>query len=283
MPYALGGAKLSGDRLVRVTYVDESGTNPREPFMVVAGVVLDGDKQLSSVEDDLIALVAEYIPPEDREGFNLHAADIWNGWGYFKGKDDLWPEAKRRAILTDLVSLLPKYGIPVTCGIAHRETLAASMPRETTKEEWRAVVHSHAFIAMSVTLERAFRTLWPSENTLLIVEDHQEMRETLKQVQAMLRNPAKVKEWKLDTDVVPFRRIRDAPHFAAKEDSLCLQLADACAYSLRGCFNGNPLHQPLHDAIAPLLVAYPKMVEAHHTRAMRSASAKMIFDPWGYE
>ena len=45
------GSPLAGRRLVRVVYLDESGTSRREPLAVVAGVIVDGDQQMIAVEE----------------------------------------------------------------------------------------------------------------------------------------------------------------------------------------------------------------------------------------
>ena len=47
MVRAFDGSPLAGRRLVRIVYLDESGTSRREPLALVAGVVVDADNQLS--------------------------------------------------------------------------------------------------------------------------------------------------------------------------------------------------------------------------------------------
>ena len=45
------GVPLSGDRLVRLTYLDEAGNSPNEGFLVVGGVLIDADRKLSGIEN----------------------------------------------------------------------------------------------------------------------------------------------------------------------------------------------------------------------------------------
>ena len=50
---------IDGDDLVRLIYLDEAGiSNPaHEPFLVVAGILIHGDKQWKLIEGDLVNLV----------------------------------------------------------------------------------------------------------------------------------------------------------------------------------------------------------------------------------
>ena len=281
MPYALGGAKLEGNRLVRITYIDESGTNPRDPAMVVAGVIVNGDSQLGPVEDAIAALVFKHIPEPDRDDFFFRASDIWNGWGYFKGKDAEWPEARRHAILADLVQVPVVFGLPLAFGHVPRKEYMASLPRVPSPEELRIAIHCVAFTHMGTLIERAFREQWPDENTLLIAEDLPEMKNMLRAVQAVMRSAKAIQT--LGFDVRPFKHIRDTVHFASKRDSRILQLADVCAYFIRGTISGYERHWPYHDVLASRMVAYPKPLMFHHDRAMKQADLTGIFLPWNGE
>jgi hypothetical protein len=70
-PRALGGGPLVGDQLVRFVYLDETGTgDPQiEPYVVVAGVMIDADRQWKDVENHLIDLADAFATPDDRLQF----------------------------------------------------------------------------------------------------------------------------------------------------------------------------------------------------------------------
>src|SRR5262245_3707207 len=87
---ARGGGPLDGNKLMRLTYVDEGGIAKHEGFMVVSGAIIDGDRQLVAIENHLDILVQKHIPEEDRPGFIFHATEIWSGGGYFKDRNK-WP------------------------------------------------------------------------------------------------------------------------------------------------------------------------------------------------
>ena len=52
MTLAFGGGPLRGDKIVRLVYLDEAGiSNPaHEPWLVVAGIVINADKQFKLIE-----------------------------------------------------------------------------------------------------------------------------------------------------------------------------------------------------------------------------------------
>ncbi len=49
-PRSISGVRLDGEKLVRFVYLDESGISINEAVTVVAGVIVDADKQWKAVE-----------------------------------------------------------------------------------------------------------------------------------------------------------------------------------------------------------------------------------------
>lgn len=276
---------------MRLTYLDESGTNAKDPHLVVAGVIVDGDKQLAPVEDYMETLVVKHIPEPDRPGFVFHASDIWNGNEYFKDRE-LWPWFRRESILRDLVGVIPKFRLPVCVGIFDRlrgdriefKDSASSLDRTQ-------ISHSFALMDLALGVEEVFRSLWPDEITILVHEDRHNVREELKAAILMLRFFNKTDEawqnmWPPEkAKFLPLTRIRDTTLFAAKDDCCLLQLADVCAFFFRGTLADNQAYWPYHDVFAPQVIAYPQLYIAHHSRAMKGAADSgdlaSVFDPWG--
>jgi hypothetical protein len=81
-------ATLRG-RLMRFVYLDEAGISDGEPILVVAGVIINADRDLAAVEDYLLGLAREYLPDENPYRIAFHAKDIWHGHGLFPR--DKWP------------------------------------------------------------------------------------------------------------------------------------------------------------------------------------------------
>jgi hypothetical protein len=56
-PRAFGGAPLVGERVVRIVYMDESGTSAKEEIALFSAVMVDADKQWKAVEKYLTRLI----------------------------------------------------------------------------------------------------------------------------------------------------------------------------------------------------------------------------------
>jgi hypothetical protein len=81
--HAFGGGPLNGDSLVRILYLDESGIGKitHEPHLLVAGVLVHGDKQWVPVRDHLRSLLEGAVPAGQPIPKCLHAVDIYHGRG----------------------------------------------------------------------------------------------------------------------------------------------------------------------------------------------------------
>lgn len=237
-------ARLSGDKLMRLTYLDEGGISQHEPMAVVAGVIVHGDRQLVPVENHLQYLLAKHIPEQDRTGFVFHAKDIWSNKKFFKDKEK-WPWDRRAPILEDL-SLIPKmFDLPVAFGVSEKSFVSeqiGGVPYKTLD----AVSHACAFSSCTQRVERYFRDHFRDEFTIVIAEDRQEVRRFMKTVQAMLQG----RKGGIPDDIVktfselPYRHIRDTLHWAGKDESPILQVADMCAFFIRGGAAKNARAQP---------------------------------------
>jgi hypothetical protein len=121
-PLSASGVPLEGIRLVRVTYMDESGLSRREPVLIEAAIIVHGDEQVVPVEDHLESLVEKHIPQDKRDGFFFHATDIYGGGGkncIFCNKEE-WPDERRWAILDDFVIVPSKFGLPICVSIIEK-------------------------------------------------------------------------------------------------------------------------------------------------------------------
>ena len=253
----IDGSPLAGRRLVRIVYLDESGTSREERQAVVAGVVIDGDNQLIAVEEHIERLVDRYIPEEDRENFFFHATNIFSGNKYYKDRN-VWPLDRRLEILHDLVEIPRKFEIPVVFGYCPRNELITAPSDFAVDERARdAVVHSIAFFQCACVVEKIMRELWPDEVALLIAEDRPEVRATVRDVHSWMRS-GKAPSHEDAGEYLPLSHIRDTVHWAGKMQSRHLQLADICAFIIRGHLDGHPSNPPLYRKLRPMMAVYPK-------------------------
>src|SRR6476469_7908741 len=80
-PCSLSGDKLDGDNMSRYVYVDESGISSNDRVTVVAGIIVNADKQLKGIEERIEGIIAQYVPEEYQEWFSFHATDLFHGSG----------------------------------------------------------------------------------------------------------------------------------------------------------------------------------------------------------
>lgn len=74
------------------------------------------------------------------------------------------------------------------------------------------------------------------------------------------RNPVAVTQVGLDPEWFPFVIIKDTVHFARKNESRALQVADACTFILRGHF----LNRKHNDRFYKVLK--PQLIWTHHSK-----------------
>jgi hypothetical protein len=227
----LSGTPLCGDRLMRLVYMDESGIAPHEPYMVMTGVMIEGDTQLVAVENHLDILVQKHIPENDRDGFIFHATDIWSGKKYFEDRNK-WPWEKRFPILEDLSKIPRHFDLPVAWAFVEK---AAYPPpplsrSKYTDKEIDVAMHVSAFTDCALVVEVAMREIG-TEIALLIAEDRDLVRTAVKQAHAWYRSKTEIVKFGLDkNNLLPFRHIRDTVHYAKKRGiatlaiSRCLRL-----------------------------------------------------------
>jgi Protein of unknown function (DUF3800) len=255
-----GSAPLQGNKLVRFVFLDEGGISKHEPFAVVAGIFVHADEKLVLLENELERLKLKHIPEEYRDGFIFHATDIWSGGGKLFKDRARWPLDKRIRILRDLARIPRKLDIPIVYSSIDKNVLRLAKDEAGT---WTSLsgrkfdVHSHAvsFGVCTALIERVMRQKWPDEVAQLVVEDNSDARLIIKLVHQILRNPRiATAVTNAIVEVLPLTKIRGSPHFATKAESHCLQLADTCAFVVRGHLTKHPHNPVLYRAIRSMIL-----------------------------
>lgn len=237
---ALGGGKLSGNRIVRLVYVDEAGiSNPKhEPFVVVAGAVIHADNTLRAVERYLDRLIKRHIPEKDQKDFVFHAAELFNGGGkvFVRSKaddpDPEWPLEKRLKIADELALIPKKFKLPLALGFVERANfpLSPEFPKPLTPRDRTIGAHVTAFGQCCMLVELWMRRNASNEICMMIVEDNDQARTLIRETLAFNQTDMgdlMDEQWK---KVFPFRKIKEDPLFQKKRTSSALQVADFCAY-----------------------------------------------------
>lgn len=263
---SLAGCPLIGERLVRFAYIDEAGTSQYDPHVVVAAVIVHGDNELIPLEGHLERLVKKHIPEEDQTGFVFHLKDIWSGAKYFKD-DSVWPMEKRAAIMRDLAAVPGKFELPIAFAFMERKKFLDDYPELVGNQRAADVgVHAIVFTACTGAIEKLMLKIWPGEVAQLVAEDHDQARATIKEVHnTYLRDRTK---WdtanqsalpgREDHTPFPLQRIRGGIQFAEKRECRPLQIADMCAFFIRGHLRGHPEAEQFYNQIKPWLAVLPK-------------------------
>ena len=245
---------------MRLTYLDDAGlfNSGQEPFIVAGGVMIDADRQMIAVEEHLAALVTKYIPEEDRDGFIFHAMELWSGSRYFKKHKDAWPLDRRMDVLRDLAAMPETFDLAVCWGFHDRELIPRyNFPESLSVFDRERAVYADVISRICDTVESVMRECFSDEVTILICEDRDSVRAILKEMHSIYRDPKRVAGWsKYTLANFPFHHIRDTIHFAKKQESAHLQLADTCTFILKKRLEKNEHARDLYAAIKPRLLSF---------------------------
>ena len=215
---------------MRLIYLDESGLGDiaKEPFLVVAGVIVNADKQLIALENRLKEIAGEHLAPEKRKKFFFHATELFSGGRTFDRAN--WSKEKRWDILDQLASIPAELGVPIVFGFVDRRNSPA--PKDWSNKRRLAMDHLAAYSICVATAEAYMReNTEECEVALVIAENNDDTRQFVKHGNDFLRWSDKIEEMpKTLQNYIPMIRIRDTVHFANKLQSPALQMADICAF-----------------------------------------------------
>ena len=227
---SFSGHRLHGDNLVRFVYLDEAGISKpkQEPWVVVAGFVLDADKQLVELEDRLAELHETSAWPFPV----FHAKDLLHGGKVRKDPD--WPKERRWEILRALAAIPRQMDLAVLACAVERARYPSPVVVEGKKFRAVAFAQSVAFAITVIHVERQMQRVARNEIAQIVCEDNDQARQLLKTAQRVLQDREVMARVKPLADAgLPLSSIRGVPHFCEKTDSSPLQLADTCAYGFK--------------------------------------------------
>jgi len=253
-PYAFGGGPLLGDKIVRMAFLDESGTGSieREPRMVLAGVILHADKQWKAVENHLADMMARHcpIPLGDLPyHYGFHATELYSGGKIFTR--EAVPKEKRWAILDELASLPAKFELPVVGMYIDRKA------NPGTENQYRGL-----FMEVAAQIEAYMRML-PDRNEVasIIAEDLPSVRTWVDWMQRFQqREIDSVSMHAHHKSRLRLTRVIGRPHFESKSMYSPLQLADFCAWALRRQLEKLPNSERFFSPLVPMII------DVHHPR-----------------
>jgi Protein of unknown function (DUF3800) len=227
---------------MHLVYIDEAGISKasQEPFLVVAGVIVDGDGKLNGVKNRLERLMLRHIPLRHQDGFVFTAKHLFNGDGnVFRRTDDVFigPREfsleRRLEIADDIIGIIGKFDLPVALGWVERATFPRTfeITADWPAKEITIAAHVSAFMNCAMLAEHWMRSRPQHENCLLVVENNDQAKTNIAEVQRY--HQEKKMEQLIDETAgahFPFRKIQEDPLFQPKRQSNPMILADFCAY-----------------------------------------------------
>lgn len=177
-PLAFRGSPLRGERIVKFAYLDEAGIGG-EPWVVVAGVMMDPDLQWASLRQYLDDMAKHYLLPEDRTGgYDFHAKDIFSGSRRFaKSRYSL---ETRKQILRELCKIPSAFGMPVVGGVVDLLKYERS---QTGKTRTQVTTEAHCIAYANCVCNIDYFVNYhgkPREMVTLVVENNVDARRHLK-------------------------------------------------------------------------------------------------------
>jgi Protein of unknown function (DUF3800) len=245
---SFGGAPLRGDKIVRIVHLDEAGISNRqqEPILVVAGVIIEPDRNWRDLEAYYAAIVHDLFPEnEEPWRFVFQAKEVWHGSGPFDRKK--WNLPTRIQIMRRLAQVPRLFNLPVVIGSVARQELRDELRRKNPnipEKTIRIWGHALAFLEAIQRVEHWMAQNASDEMTMLISEDTAEIKSAIELLH----------EGYTDGDIVAdaFQapHIIGAPLFAKKRDSRLLQIADHCAFICKRKLMKKSDIEPLYLMIA---------------------------------
>lgn len=234
-PRSFGGGPLEGNRWVRVLYLDESGIGNlrKDPYLCVAGVLIDADTQWMPISNDLAEIVAQATPEGVARPPFIHAKDVYHGSGAYHR--DKWPAENRIDVIAGVSGIPAKYDVPVIwCAIDRREH--AEQHPDDTPQQHLIDLYCICVVTCLLQAEHYMRGLSDkSEVCSVVLEENREIQKRLPEIMDWIRNA----EQHADAvepgllDIMPFRKIIDNPSSQPKSASSILQVADYCAFAIK--------------------------------------------------
>lgn len=233
---------------MRMVFLDEAGTgNPsEEPWVVVAGVIVHADRQWKALENHLFEMMRKYSPIAFEElpyNYCFHATELFSGGKIFS-RDRVTKEA-RWAILDELVALPAKFNLPVVAYYVKRS-------------EYPDVVEAYryCFVEIAAQVEAYMRRLPDRDEVASIIAE--DLPDVHFWVDSMHRYQQKeIQHSGLhahERDRLWLTRVIGRPRFEDKSTYSPLQIADACAFTIKRQLMKKPDSTRFFEPLVPMRI-----------------------------
>lgn len=220
---------------MRFVYMDEAGISAGEPVTVVAGVVIDSDRQFRILEKYIKNLIDDFVPMDKRKDFAFHAKELANGGKTFIRNE--YPDDRRLLALRRMASIPRRFLLPMVLGWERKSTterVRQNRPEKQRLIDSHVMAHVQCMIAADQYVRKFAR---PDEIAICVAENNNEARDAIRRTHTFLYEKPEEPITAQDDDL-PVQRIVDTIHFAMKSEAILLQIADTVAYVSKRFING---------------------------------------------
>jgi hypothetical protein len=207
---------------MRLTYFDDCGlfNAKQEPYIVVAGILVDADKQLIGVEERINQIASSVFPPTLPPKFHFHAKDLFHGSGFFPRAQ--WRVEDRMSILMEIAKIPGEFNLPVTYAFVRRDSIPRySYPPGMTEREREVRAYINTVARFCESVEEFMTRRATDEVTVIIAEDKDSVRTRLKRAHNEYRDHNAMKQRNPLLVYFPFYHIREGLHFLQKTNPHC--------------------------------------------------------------
>ena len=267
---------------MRVTFLDEAGVaNPKqEPFLVVAGIMLDPDRHYGALDAKLRALAEECFPPERSEvlahvraygrPFIFQAKDVWHGSGFFPREEERgpihgWSLVRRMKVFEALSKNPEKFSLNVVWGAVDRRMFFEVQKAKPSKKT-ESFLHALAYFQTMRRVDSWMIENAPREHTMLYAEDRPEVKSYLDIVHTMCVDRS-VDE-NAPSHAFSSTHIFEPVAFVPKDRSAILQVADHCAFIIKRKLQGCQHIGPYFENIRPMIWSKATAASMPHMRPL---------------
>jgi hypothetical protein len=225
-------------------YLDESGISANESVAVVAGIIVNDDRQWKIVETRIHQLIREYGHDEPGPDFAFHATDIFSGRKLYHRSQ--YPLDRAIELLKALVSIPREFDLPIAVSALSKSSFEKG-ETSAARAKNAGVIHGMAFSLCAMMAERYLRERTDtSEVARMVAENNPTTQGHLRQMHEMLRGlfrtPNKQKVFELfagaTENSLPLTKIISSVLFADKSQEIMLQLADVVAFFIHRFYEG---------------------------------------------
>ncbi len=205
-------------------YFDESGNSgtnladPQQPVFVLGALIIP-ENLWQAVEADLESILDRDLPPPRATGFEIHAGDLRQGTGHFKGV----PVAKRLAIRDDWLRVAAKHGLRFIYRAITKSRYERWM-KSAFGQNISVNPHLAAFPLVAHVANNYLRSLSKDALGIIISDDNREVVDDIERFLKLLR---------ATSGTLRLDRIIEKGFFIDSKKSLLIQLADLCALHAR--------------------------------------------------